>query len=400
MKTILKSAMLALLCVGSLSCSKENTGGTDPVKTDGNYMLWLQVGSWPNTRQYVVGVDDITTGSVSLAGNGREVTGQADYGIIPHKGYYYMVNEELGAFLQYELKNNSWNTVKKVPYVHVNFGSATYTWVDDDTLLIAGPNGDNTEILYSIINIKTFKIVNGKLDLPTKPAGYSTYSIGNLEYTKGKVYFGFNFGKAWPNPSFDYALVGVADYTAAGLTMVATDENKTTAGNGTSRLWTTSSTVDDNGDVYMMTTPQMVNRTEPAKVMRFKSGAISLDDSYDFDVTAAIGSDGIQGLWNIGQGKAIVKYKNNSIPTTNAHAYEFAVIDLHAKTLVKKLTDLPRDNSDYVQSIIVDKGKIHVLINGESTNDYVWEINASDYSVKKGIQVVGDFDYLLRLDVL
>ena len=136
MKKLLKSVSFLLLLSIFVSCSKDKPSTEQ--QTDGNYVLWLQVGSWPNTSQYVVGVSSVDTGSVSLSGNGREVTGMADYGIIPHKGYYYYINEEEGSFVKFELKNNNWTAVKEVPYVHVNFASATYTWVDDKTLIIVG----------------------------------------------------------------------------------------------------------------------------------------------------------------------------------------------------------------------------------------------------------------------
>lgn len=396
MKKLLKSVSFLLLLSIFVSCSKDKPSTEQ--QTDGNYVLWLQVGSWPNTSQYVVGVSSVDTGSVSLSGNGREVTGMADYGIIPHKGYYYYINEEEGSFVKFELKNNNWTAVKEIPYVHVNFASATYTWVDDKTLIIVGPNGDYTKTLYSIVDIENFKFVNGTLDLPALPEGYTGYRIGNLEYSNGNVYFGFNYAKDWPDPSYDKALFGVAKYSATGLTMIRTEEDAASAGEGTSRLWTASSNVDDNGDVYILTTPQMVNKTLPNLVYRYKSGTTTLDQTYKFNVSDVTGSDAI-GLWSIGNGRAIVKYNNKSI-TGSSHTYEFAIIDLYNKKLIKKLSDLPRDNSDYLQSVIVVGDKVHIAINGDGTNDYVWSLNTTTYEVTKGINIQGDFDYLLRIDAL
>ncbi|HUH19227.1 DUF4374 domain-containing protein [Albibacterium sp.] len=397
MKIILKSISFLLLLTVLFSCSKDKTLPDDQT-TDGNYVLWLQVGSWPNTSQYVVGVNSVDEGSVSLSGNGREVTGRADYGIIPHKGYYYYINEEEGSFVKFELKNNNWTPVKEAPYVHVNFASATYTWANDNTLIIAGPNGDYTKILYSIVDIETFKFVNGELALPAIPTGYSGISIGNLEFSNGNVYFGFNYTKDWPDPSYDKALFGVAKYSSTGLVMIGTEEDAASAGPGSSRLWTASSNVDVNGDVYMLTTPQMVNKALPSVVYKYKNGTTSLDQSYKFNVSNITGSNAV-GLWFIGGGKAIVKYNNLSV-TGTTHTYEYAVIDLYNKTLVKKLTDLPRDNSDYIQTVIVEDGKVYLAINGEGANDYVWNLNTTTYEVTQGINIKGDFDYILRIDVL
>src|SRR5690606_5523854 len=180
--------------------------------------------------------------------------------------------------------------------------------------------------------------------------------------------------------------------------MIGTEEDAASAGPGSSRLWTASSNVDTNGDVYMLTTPQMVNKAMPSVVYKYKSGTTTLDQSYKFNVSNITGSDAV-GLWFIGGGKAIVKYNNLSVTETN-HTYEYAVIDLYNKTLIKKLTDLPRDNSDYIQTVIVENGKVYLAINGEGINDYVWNLNTNTYEVTKGINIQGDFDYILRIDVL
>lgn len=44
--------------------------------------------------------------------------------------------------------------------------------------------------------------------------------------------------------------------------------------------------------------------------------------------------------------------------------------------------------------------KVHIAINGDGTNDYVWSLNTTTYEVTKGINIQGDFDYLLRIDAL
>src|SRR5690606_29375816 len=175
--------------------------------------------------------------------------------------------------------------------------------------------------------------------------------------------------------------------------MIGTEEDAASAGPGSSRLWTASSNVDTNGDVYMLTTPQMVNKALPSVVYKYKNGTTTLDQSYKFNVSNITGSDAV-GLWFIGGGRAIVMYNNLSI-TGTAHTYEYAVIDLYNKKLIKKLTGLPRDKIDYIQTVIVDDRKVYLTINCERTNDYVWNLNTTTYEVTKGINIKGDFDYII-----
>ncbi len=85
----LSSLLLLTALAGFQSCSKDSPAEEAANDQAPDYAVWLQVGSWPNTFQYVVGTNSLKTGVLSLSGNGVEVTGKADYGIIPHGGFYY-----------------------------------------------------------------------------------------------------------------------------------------------------------------------------------------------------------------------------------------------------------------------------------------------------------------------
>ena len=392
---------LSVLIIGTtISCSSDNDSGAADGKAD--YALWLQLGSWPNTTQYVVGVDDLTQGSVSLVGNGAEVTSKADYGIIAKNGFYYYpsTSSNFGKMTKFEFKNNQLSAVKEVPFTYQNSINC-YTWVDDNTLILIGTNGDGDKVLYTVVNATTLEIKNGELALPAIPTGYTDYNQGNVEYSNGKLYVAFSNMAIWPALAESGMNIAVVSYPSFAVEKII--ESSEADGNGGSNMWMPTSTTDESGDVYMMFFADwMTATTSPTKIVRIKKGTTTLDSSYSFNLGTALGGETASGFWYIGNGKAIVKYLDSKIVAANPSGLfntKFALIDINAKTVIKKL-DLPADKGSQLQNVITSDGKVYIQINAETTKDYVWQVNTTTGAVTPGVEIVGGYDYILRLDNL
>jgi hypothetical protein len=397
---------VSTLIIGTaVSCSSDddsgdNGGTADDGKAD--FAVWLQLGSWPNTTQYVVGVDDLTKGSVSLIGNGAEVTSKADYGIIAKNGFYYYpsTSSNFGKMTKFEFKNNQLAVVKEVPFTYQKAINC-YAWVDDNTLVLFGTNGDGNKVLYTVVNATTLEIKNGELALPAIPAGYTSYNQGNVAYSNGKLFVAFSNMAVWPalaEPGMNIAVVNYPSFTVEKVI-----ESSEADGNGGSNMWMPTSCTDESGDVYMMFFADwMTAASSPTKIVRIKKGATALDSSYNFNLGTALGGETASGFWYVGNGKAIVKYLDSKIVVANPSTLfntKFALINLAANTVIKKL-DLPADKGSQLQNLITSDGKVFIQVNAETAKDYVWEVNTSTGAVTPGVEIIGGYDYILRLDNL
>jgi len=402
MRTLFKSKLSALLSImllaGLLSCKKDKEASPG---APSDYAIWLQLGSWPNTAQYVVGVSDLTKGSVSLKGNGAEVTSKADYGILPHNGYYYYpsTSANFGKFTKFEFTGNQLSVVKEVPFTYQS-SVGNSAWIDDNTLILVGENGDRNKLLYSIVDANTLSIKNGEFSLPPVPDGYKYYVGGNLEFSNGKLYMAYSYGVDWPGtsePGVNVAVINYPDMTVNNV-IESTDAN----GEGGANMWMPTSGKDESGNIYMMFFPKWsTSTTSPSKIFKISNGATTFDASYTFDVGAALG-EATEGFWYIGKNKAIVKYldsKISSVDSETEHYRKFALVDLGSKSIIKKL-DIPADKGSMLQNVMVDEEKVYVVANDLNGKDYVWNVNTSTGEATAGLEIEGGADYILRLDNL
>ena len=387
------------LVLGLAACSDHDKA--EPSKTRDTpppYTIWLQLGSWPNTNQYVVGTDDLTKGSVSLEGNGAEVTAIADYGIIPHNGYYYYpsTSSDFGKMSKFEFKDNKLNIVKEVPFTYQGAISAM-TWMDDNTFILFGTNGDGDKMLYSIVDATTLKITNGEVALPALPPGYPQYYLGNVESSGGKIYLAYANGAIWPAPSQPGVRIAVLDYPA--MTVNTVINSATADGPGGDNIWMSTSGVDESGNVYMMFNASwMTDATSPSKILRIAGGATTPDAGYDFNVGEALGGVTTEGFWYASDGKAIVKYADPDLEASGSlHYFKFAVVDLEAKAAYK-LSDIPADKGSQIENVVVDGNKAYIESNNENGKDYVWAVDLAKHTATPGLEIVGGYDYILRLD--
>ncbi|WP_299249416.1 DUF4374 domain-containing protein [uncultured Cytophaga sp.] len=394
-KCISFAFMALIFTTGVSSCKKKNDEPT--LVTSGKYGIWLQVGSYPNTNPYVLSAQSLTQGSVSLKGNGSEVTGVADYGIIPGGEYYYYYNEPISKFSKFKLENSKLIVIKEVQLTHLA-STNTFVWVDKNTLVMFGLNADASKVLYSKVNVNTLDIINGELALDPLPTGTSKYNTGSAEYSNGKFFLGLTYAAAkWSDPSDPNFHVAVLN---SDFTLNKTLSDNRSVGAGQSKLWMQGSFVDESGDTYLLTSPTWINGgTSPSAIYRIKSGETEFDNSYFFNTNSSSIGYTCEAMWYVGNGIAIIRYVNTTI-TTSTHNTQFAAINVADGTVRKILSDLPNDTEGGLESIAVEDGKAYILVNSETGKDYIWEYNPTTNDVKPGLEISGGYDYLLRVDVL
>lgn len=397
------AALFITLLTGLNACTKFEDDDLDidnPNMPSDKYAIWVQTGSWPNTAQYVVGANSLTSGAVSLAGNGSAVTSVADYGIIAHNGFYYYpsTSSSIGRFSKFTLKKSKLSIVKEVPFTYQT-GVTSYAWANDSTLILIGTNGAGDKVLCSVVDINTLNIRNSELSVHAIPAGYQGIVTRGVEYANGKLYVGLAYTAIWPAPAYPKAVVAIFDFPS--LSQVTQLEDARSVGMGQSDMWMSGSTVDEKGDVYYLATPGWLSTTLPSAVYRIKNGTAKYDPDYFFNLnTSSLGAPAI-ALWGIGGSQAIVKYQ--ALPNDNSdaqHIFGYAVIDLANGRVIRKLTEVPLDKGEMLETVLVEGNNAYIMANSLNGKDYIWVYDIANGTANPGLEIAGGYDYMLRIDKL
>ncbi|WP_276485659.1 DUF4374 domain-containing protein [Paraflavitalea pollutisoli] len=398
----IRNLALATLAVASLfGCKKDDNNGSDQPE-EGQYAAVVCVGSWPNTAYYIANVPSLTSGTITVQGNGAEMTGKVyAQDILQKDGFFYHANSGSGRFGKYHVANGAVVVDREIPYTWLNWSS--YVWVDNETLVIFGTGATETQVneaRYSIVKVKDMTVTNGKLPFTAFPsATFTNYSIGFAEYRAGKLFIGYQFvsddWSLYPNmPVNKQMSIAVVNYPAMTLNNTITDVRSTTPGGPI--VYAQASFIDENNDLYFITDPVYnYDYTSPSVVYRIKSGETTLDASYYFDFSAKTSNGKGPAMWYIGNGQAIVRTRIAGESIDAEHS--FSVINVKTGQFIKKL-DLPADKGErMVQAVIVEDGKAYIAVNS-ADKDYIWEYDPATGGLKAGAEFIGGIDYILRLE--
>jgi hypothetical protein len=390
-----KLLLIALILISVSGCEKRDIGN---VEEGSKYSAILCVGSWPNTAYYITSIPSLTSGTISLKGNGAEMTGKVyAQDVVQKDGFYYHANANSGRLGKYHVENGSLLIDKEIPFAWLNWSS--YTWADNNTLVIFGEG--NGEARYAVVKVDKMTIKTGTLSLEAIPSGFQTYNIGFAEYRANKLFLGYGFGSndwtQYPNmPVYQKSFVAVIDYSTMAVEKSLVDTR--TTGLGGPNVYAPSSFVDENNDLYFISDPVNVyDYKSPAVMYRIKNGQTEIDPSYFFNFSAAANNEMAPAMWYIGNGKAIVRSRiaGQSIDTD----HYFRVIDVKNGSLIKKL-DLPVDKGErMVNGVIVEDGKAFIAVNA-ADRDYIWEYDPSTEKLTRGVEFIGGIDYILRIEKL
>ncbi|ALL06343.1 hypothetical protein AQ505_13040 [Pedobacter sp. PACM 27299] len=390
-----KLLMLVMLVLSISGCEKRKEGH---IEEGTNYAAILCVGSWPNTAYYISSIPSLTTGTISLKGNGAEMTGKVyAQDVIQREGFYYHMNSTSGRFGKYHVENGSLLIDKEIPFAYLSWSS--YAWADNNTLVIFGDG--NGEARYAVVKVDKMTIKTGKLDLGKIPAGFQQYSFGFAQYRDSKLFLGYGFASndwsVFPNmPVYPKSYVAVIDYHTMAVEK-SLEETRTT-GLGSLNIYAPSSFVDENNDLYFISDPVTgYDYKSPSIMYRIKSGSTVIDPDYFFNYSAASNNEKGAAMWYIGNGKAIVRSRISGDNIDLEHYYR--LIDVKSGTMIKKL-DLPADKGErMVNAVIVEDGKAFIAVNAVD-RDYIWQYNPATDQLTKGVEFIGGIDYILRIEKL
>lgn len=400
MKKITLVALLVGFMVGLNSCSSNDEKEVEPEKEAGtyNFALWPSVGSWPNVSYFVLGFDKLTDGTASLSGQGADVTTTVSSAVITKNGYYYFYNTTEGKFSKFQFKDDQFTTVSQVPYTHLT-SMTGHTWADDNTLIMVGLDATSTKINYSVVNITTMTITNGQIaNVPAIPTGFTRLLVGgDIQFVNGKFFMSVGF---MPAGYEIYPEMTVLEVNYPSFSVGTVSKDTRTAGVGSTSGYYGTSFKTESNDIYFLVNwnPAWKNgEYSPIMAYRIKSGATGLDPNYIIDTKAVLGYEASGLFMNVGNGKAIIKYKDTSI--TGNYNTLYAIIDLETGKLHKKLTELPGDRTGE-RNVCVGDGKAYIAINADSDKDNIWIYDSQTDAVTKGLEIEGGYSSFTRLDKL
>ncbi|MCF2517696.1 DUF4374 domain-containing protein [Dyadobacter sp. CY351] len=396
-----KTLMVALAAFVLNGCS-DDPGGNAPVEEAGKYSAVVCVGSWPNTAYYIADVPSLTSGQISLQGNGAEMTGKVyAQDIIQRNGFYYHANAGSGRFGKYHVEKGALVVDKEVPFTHLDWSS--FVWIDDATLVVFG-SGENAagvnEARYAIVKVVDMSVTLGKLAFQAFPSKtMDGFAIGFAEYRDGKIFVGYSFATSdfskWPVvesiQNFNVAVVNASDMAVESNIF----ESRSSVPGGPI-VYAPVSFQDESGDIYFITDPVYnYDYKSHSAVYRIKKGATTLDNSYYLDFSAKTSNGMGAAMWYIGNGKAIVRTRVAGESIDAEHS--FSIIDAKNGTFLKKL-DLPADKGErMVNAVVREDDKVYIAVNA-ADKDYIWEYDTATEKLTPGAEFVGGIDYILRLE--
>lgn len=395
-KATTRFALAAFVALTLNACSDDVTNDPIDFAEEGKYSAVLCVGSWPNTAYYIADVPSLTQGTISLQGNGAEMTGKVyAQDIIQKDGFYYHANFNSGRLGKYHVEKGVLVVDKEVPFTWLNWSS--YAWADNETVVIFGTA--EHEGRYAILKTTDMTVTTGKLNLEAFPKGFDEYNIGFAEYRANKLFVGYSFTStdftAYPNmPVYQKFNVAVINYPTMAIESTISDIRTTTPGGPI--VYAPASFIDENNDIYFISDPVSgYDYKSPSAVYRIKSGSTVLDTSYYFDFSSKVNKEIGAAMWYIGNGKAIIRTRSAGQSLDADHFY--SLVDVKTGILIKKL-DLPTDKGErMVQAVIVENGKAYIAVNA-ADKDYIWEYDPATDKLTHGAEFVGGIDYILRLE--
>jgi len=330
-----------------------------------------------------------------------------DRSILVKAGYYYHMDRKAGQFVKYHIEDKEFKTVASVPLKDFSIENAE--WIGGDTLLLTGlQSPDFAQVRYALLRTGDMSLLaSGDMDIP-KPSGrFDNMSVGFVKLIRDRILVGYTYHEQLTPSDYttsDTTYVTTLNYPLMKAVKTAKDTRSTYPG-GVNTVQTSSFT-DKQQDFYFMDCPGIAlgNRPELSTgIMKISSGAEAPDKNYFFNLSAAFHNHAY-GMWSLGNGKAIVRserkdlFKGLGDHYSTAH-FEFYLVDVYAQQILKKL-DLPLDKGTRRECVLVEGNTAYISINSTKEGNYIWLYNIKTGNLKKGLELSGNTDYILRIDHL
>ncbi|MFD2284614.1 hypothetical protein GJU39_02895 [Pedobacter petrophilus] len=401
-KAIVGGKLFILIAVAVLSaCS---TGNKDA--SDAKFSLYI-LGK--NNKTYVVHTSNLDSGSIKPEVYGTEITqNYKGRDLIVRNANYYRLNAKTHLFSKFKVLPGEVEVESS--FLLKNFSIECFKWIKGDTLLLTGLNAPayNTP-KFVLLNAATMKVIShGNLDIPRPSGEFTTLSIGLLEQRSGNsLLLGYTYHVSQDINNFKTSdTMYVSELNYPSMKLVKTHKDIRSTYPGGQNVIQPYSFKDEKQDLYFMSCPGIAlgNRPElPTAIFRIKATQAETDKSYFFNISGSSIKNHAYGMWYLGQRQVIIRSERADLfKGLNDHYrtphFEFHVLNLDTKE-IKKL-DLPLDKGTRKECVIVQGNIAYIAINSPKKGCYIWEYNIKTGSLKRGLQLSGETDFILRIDKL
>ena len=402
---MIKSAKTAVLFINLLILILFLTSCSDqPRQVKNKYSLFILA---KNGKNYMLETNSLASGKLIPEATGVSLEKvELDRDIIVKEGFYYSKDWKKPLFTKYKITNG---VIEKVASVAAaDFSLENFYWLTGDTLLLIGNNdSDFKKIKYILVKTEQMTILDsGDLNIPKPPGKYTSIANGIVEMRKDRLFIGYTYHQQLSSSNYTTSdTTYMAEFSYPEMHLLHIDKDTRSTYPGGLNTVQNYSFNDEQYNFYFMTCPGIAlgNRPDrPTGIYRIKAGDMAIDKEYFFNLSAPIKNHSY-GMWYLGGGKALVRserkdlYKGLNDHYSTAH-FEFYLIDLKGK-VVQKL-NLPLDKGTRRACVIVEGNTAYIAINSSTAGNFIWLYNYKTGSLKKGLELGGSTDFIMRIDQL
>lgn len=370
-----------------------------------NYSIYIM---GKDGKEYILETNSLDSGTLAPEKDGAEVNIKViDRNIIVKNGYYYHYDRKTSSFLKYVLEGKSLNPAGSLPLA--KFSIENYRWLGGDTLLLTGlSTPDFAQVKYVLFTTGNMKkIAGGNMEIPMPSGRFDNMSIGFVTPRNGKLLVGYTY----------HQQLSISDYATSDTTYISvlnfpqmtqaemTKDWRSTYPGGINTVQT-SSFSDERGDFYFMDCPGIALGNRPelfTAILRINKDRQTPDKSYFFNFSAAVGNHAY-GMWYLGGHQALIRAERKDLfrglgDHYSTPHFEFYLTDLSTSKVIRKL-DLPLDKGTRRECVIVKNDIAYISVNSPAEGNFIWIYNIRTGALKKGLELAGNTNFMLRIDKL
>ncbi len=413
-KHYLFAILFALPILFATSCEGDNKEVETP-ESKVYYDLWVSIGGTSGMgssyTELVKGVESLSEDqNIDFKGTGTDVTSKLFLGSIIKDGYYYQVPRDKDRIGKYKIENGAINTIAEVKFKNNTLKDRRYThaWIDDNTFVLFGADGESQKILWIKVDAENMTILDeGVLDIAPPSGKYkklSTSGIANFRKSDGKILYAYLYktdGRIHREDHFLVAFINPKDMKIEKT--IKEDRAEFMAGTAYGELNQHKTFFSDNGDYYIACNSVLPNAAkhtqQQGSIVRIKNGTTEFDKSYLGFVKNKGKLITVDYLKN---DKALLYIEDPDKTSTDWSSKSFncyyAVLDLNTDKLSE--IKLPYSQGLFSQRSVVVGDKAYVGINPKDAQPAIYVYDIASGKTTKGLSITEgySFDRVVKLD--
>lgn len=387
------------------ACCMLGCGDKRTDQKDAKYSLYILA---KDGREYMLTTNALDSGLLKPETQGILLDQKdMDRDVFVKGGFFYHLNRKTSRFSKFKLENGK---LVVAGFLDIkDFSIENFNWIGKDSLLLTGLNlSGYNHTKYTFINTAKMEVIaKGDMQIPAPSGKFTTLSIGFVEKKANALLVGYTYHVTQNVSNYLTSdTLYVSELTYPEMKLLNTQKDTRSTYPGGINTIQSYNFKDDHGDYYFQSCPGIAlgNRTElPTGVFKIKAGEKKINQDYFFNISASKVQNHAYGMWYLGGNKAIIRserkdlFKGLGDHYSTAH-FEFYVLDLQTQSVTK--LNLPLDKGTRRECVIVEGDTAYIAVNSTKEGNYIWLYNIKTGTLKKGLQLGGDTDFIMRIDRL